>query len=82
MDEFEKLWKEEMKYSSQDGDAPPEEEKIPDEYLLRDGLAKYKILADLLAKYFHAKHGEPLKKIFPPSVDELDQGEFKFHLGK
>ena len=58
-----------------------EEEKIPDEYLLRDGLAKYKILTDLLAKYFHAKHGEPLKKIFPPSPEELDESaEFKFHL--
>jgi hypothetical protein len=79
MDEFEKLWKENNK---QEAVPEEEEEAIPNEYLLRDGLAKYKILTDLLGKYFHAKHGEPLKKIFPPSAEELEENleEFKFHL--
>lgn len=62
-----------------------QQQQPPNEYLLRDGLAKYKILADILAKYFHAKHGEPLKKIFPPAEQEIEEEdfekvEFKFHL--
>jgi hypothetical protein len=78
---FDDMWKEE----GGEGEGG-EEELPPNEYLLRDGLAKYKILADLLGKYFHAKHGEPMKKIFPPcsfpSPEESgsEHEEFKFHL--
>jgi hypothetical protein len=79
--DFDSMWKEEMKDYGKNEEAA-EEQEVPSEYLLRDGLAKYKILADLLGKYFHAKHGEPLKKITPPHEEELEENlaEFKFHL--
>lgn len=79
--DFDSRWKEEMKDYGKNEEAA-EEQEVPSEYLLRDGLAKYKLLADLLGKYFHAKHGEPLKKITPPHEEELAENlaEFKFHL--
>lgn len=42
------------------------------EYQKRDGLARFKILADLLNTYFHAKHGTPL---YPPETAQIE-----FHL--
>jgi hypothetical protein len=78
---FDEMWAE----GGEGGEEGEEDQQPPpNEYLLRDGLAKYKILADILAKYFHAKHGEPLKKIFPPTAEaeeeDFEKAEFKFHL--
>lgn len=43
------------------------------EYKIRDGIARYEILATLLTFYYHAKHGEPLSDILSakPSVPEF-----------
>lgn len=46
------------------------------EYQLRDGTAKYKILANLLGHYYYAKHGEPMADIFT----ETQNSEINFHL--
>lgn len=74
--DFESMWKEEDEEEKE-----KQEEEIPPDYLIKDGFAKYKLLTDITAFYFHAKHGEPLKKVFPPTGEELNQNiEFEFHL--
>jgi hypothetical protein len=58
MDEFEQMWK----TSSATGIAVEIEEKEETpEYLIRDGIARLKILADMLITFYHAKYGEPLQ---------------------
>jgi hypothetical protein len=62
MDEFEQMWK----TSSANGEAAAEEQEIIEEtpeYLIRDGIARMKILADMLINYYHAKYGEPLQVV-------------------
>lgn len=60
MNEFENMW---------DEDEPVEE--TPPEYLLKEGIAKYNILCNILSFYYHAKHGEPLTEVFAPTNDEI-----------
>lgn len=48
---------------------PPETETLPPEYLLRNNIAKHKQLAQILAVYFHAKHGESMQDVFEHLAD-------------
>ncbi len=63
MNDFESMWKD------LGAPAPSEVENNEEtpEYQIRDGIAKYKILTDLLSKYYHAKHGEPMPEGFDPN---------------
>lgn len=61
MDEFDNMWHEGIEVV----------EETPPEYLQKEGLAKYNILCDLLAFYYHSKHGEPISDIFKPDPDNI-----------
>lgn len=66
MDDFERLWRE-----SQPPAAAKEEEPTEDtpEYMIRDGLARLSIWADMILEYMYAKHGQPIYDTEPDSVD-------------
>lgn len=71
MEEFEQMWKtagNEQVSEQVDEDTP--------EYLIRDGMARIKILSDMLIVYYHAKYGEPLQE--PPATGDLF--DIEFHL--
>ena len=72
MEEFEQMWQTVNDGEQQQLQDDAVDEDTP-EYLIRDGMARTKILADLLINYFHAKYGEPLQE---PS----EEFEIKFHL--
>ncbi len=69
MDEFAELWNE---VNEQEPEALVEPETP--EYQIRDGIARLKILADILMNYYHARYGEALHD------PQDDSKEFKFHL--
>ena len=76
MDEFEALWEEE-----QEEEKPTKnyEEETP-EYQIRDGIAKYKILANIVMFYFHAKYGEKMvSNTFDPQMEDT---QINFYLKK
>ena len=79
MDEFERMFAEEM---AVDGDDPGEEEldeKTP-EYLIREGHTRYKLLSSMLLVYFHAQHGESMAELFH-SGEEIRDSQIQFQLG-
>lgn len=71
MDEFEQMWRNANKTNGEEEEE--EEEEDTPEYLIRNGIARMKILADMLVCYYHAKYGEPLQ-----TTEESP--EIKFHL--
>lgn len=68
MDEFNALWAAE----SADASAPQEplNEETP-EYMIRNAIARYELLASILLHYYHAKHGEPMGEIVAPTEVEF-----------
>ena len=70
MDDFEQMWQ------ISEREAAPVEEDTP-EYQIRDGIAKYKLLADLLKTYYHAKHGMPLEEQIV-----IDEQKIQFQLSE
>ena len=68
MEEFEQMWGNVV----EDCDTQHVPEDTP-EYLIRDGIARVKILADMLINYYHAKYGEPIQ-------ESTKSFEIKFHL--
>jgi len=70
MDDFEQMWK--TANSEREEEEAIANQDTP-EYQIRDGMARLKILADMLINYYHAKYGEPLQEI-------AENPEIKFHL--
>lgn len=63
MDEFSALWA-----ADEAAAAVPQQplnEETP-EYMIRNGIARYELLASILLHYYHAKHGEPMGEIVAP----------------
>jgi hypothetical protein len=54
MDDFESMWKEEEGVDSSINN------ESSHEYQIVDGVAYYKIMADVFSHYYHAKHGESM----------------------
>lgn len=50
-----------------------EPQYLPPDYLLKNNVAKHKQLAQILAVYYHAKHGEPMNDVF----EHLQDTEFE-----
>lgn len=71
MDEFEQMWN---RAHEQEAESQSHIEAETPEYQVRDGIARLKILADMLMNYFHAKYGEPLQ------APHQESKEFQFHL--
>ena len=70
MDEFNTMW---GSSASEDRcELTPQElnEETP-EYVIRNGIAKYENLANILLFYFHAKHGESMADIVQPREVEF-----------
>ena len=42
----------------------PVDQYLPPAYIIKNSVAKHKHLCQILAVYFHAKHGEPMNDIF------------------
>lgn len=60
-----------------------ESDYLPPEYLLQNNIAKHKQLAQIMAVYFHAKHGEPMQDVFEHLQDtRFEETPVHFHLGK
>ena len=62
INDFEKMWD-----SQQDVSNDPKQSELDErtpEYMIKDGIARYKLLTSFLAVYFHAKHGEPMTELF------------------
>ena len=45
------------------------EEYTPPDYLIKNSIALYSQLAQIMAVYYHAKHGEPLSDVFENTLD-------------
>jgi hypothetical protein len=74
MDEFEALWEEEVEEIEKNY-----QEETP-EYQIRDGIAKYKILANLIMFYYFAKYGEKMvSNTFDPQMEDT---QINFYLKK
>lgn len=76
MDEFERLFAEEMAV-----DEPAEEdldEKTP-EHLIREGHARFRMMASLLLVQFHTQYGEPMTELFQRQ-GEIPDSQVQFHL--
>lgn len=71
MDEFAELWNQ---VNEQEATAAAPIEPETPEYQIRDGIARIKILADLIMNYYHAQYGEALQD------PQDDSKEFQFHL--
>lgn len=67
MDEFSALWAAEEEAAAA---AEPLNEETP-EYMIRNGIARYELLASILLHYYHAKHGEPMGEIIAPREVEF-----------
>ena len=66
MEEFDAMWKEDEEV----GEDEKNDEETP-EYMIRNGIARYELLASILLHYFHAKHGEPMGEIVAPKEVEF-----------
>jgi hypothetical protein len=76
MDDFESLWQEEV----EDQAITKNYNEETPEYQIRDGIAKYKILANMIMFYFHAKYGEKMiSNTFDPQMEDT---QINFYLKK
>jgi hypothetical protein len=69
MDEFENFWQEEEEQKNEELEEINSETP---EYQIKEGVAKYNILCDLLGFYYHAKHGEPMADLFNPDMSKIE----------
>lgn len=70
MDEFDALWAED---EEQQVDNKEDEEEETPEYQIRDGIAKSKLLSNLIMFYYYAKYGEPMvSNTFSPQLEDID----------
>ena len=76
-DEFEAIWAEQNQEPAAVGITPEQKAYVPPIYVINNTVAKYKQLAQIMAVYFHAKHGEPMDDLFPLEKQQFTTIEFK-----
>ena len=76
MDEFERMFAQEMAVEEP---ADEELDETTPEHMIREGHARYKLLANYLLVYFHAQHGESMAELFQRQ-GEIPDSQVQFHL--
>jgi len=72
MEDFNSMWNEDNVCEL----TPQELNEERPEYVIRNSVARYENLANILLFYFHAKHGEPMREIvMPGQVDFAIRGK-------